>query len=155
MKRITIKTISALAMATMLCLPGLGISGTAYAQQCMDNGDGTVTDNVTLTMWQMATAGPMNWDQAMSYASGLSLGNHSNWRLPSMDELHGLYNSQCVNLVIMSDDWYWSSTTYGNDTYAEAWRAGIGDGSGGLGNAPMGSHDKSNTYYVRAIRSGQ
>jgi hypothetical protein len=65
------------ALAFMLCLAGLVMSGTAFADRCVDNGDGTITDNGTGLMWQEATAGKMNWDAAMSYASGLSLGGHS------------------------------------------------------------------------------
>ncbi len=63
------------ALAFMLCLAGLVLSGTAFAQQCVDNGDGTVTDNATGLMWQKATANLMTWDTAMSYASSLSLGD--------------------------------------------------------------------------------
>lgn len=33
--------------AFMLCLTMLVMSGTAFAQRCVDNGDGTVTDNNT------------------------------------------------------------------------------------------------------------
>ncbi|MFW5767788.1 MAG: hypothetical protein ACOCXO_05405, partial [Bacteroidota bacterium] len=52
-------------LALMICMGGLIISGTAFAERCVDNGDGTVTDNATGLMWQKAGAGPMNWDAAM------------------------------------------------------------------------------------------
>ena len=83
----------------MLCLTGLFLSGTAFADRCVDNGDGTVTDNGTGLMWQKATAGPMNWNDARSYASGLSLGGHSGWGLPNRDELSGLYHSPCKEMM--------------------------------------------------------
>ncbi len=52
-------------MAVLLCLTGLVVSGTAFAQQCVDNGDGTVTDNVAGLMWQKGTEGqPKNWKKA-------------------------------------------------------------------------------------------
>jgi hypothetical protein len=39
-------------MAVLLCLAGFVMPGTTFAQQCVDNGDGTVTDNGTGLMWQ-------------------------------------------------------------------------------------------------------
>lgn len=98
-------------VALMLCLTGLVMSGTAFADRCVDNGDGTITDNGAGLMWQKATDGRMNWNDAMSYASGLSLGGHSGWRLPNKDELVGLYNSECKNLMNVRSVRYWSSTT--------------------------------------------
>ena len=114
MKTVQQKWFVIVAMAFMLCLTGLVMSGTAFGaggQQCEDNGDGTVTDNGTGLMWQKTTAGKMNWYDAMSYASGLSLGGHSGWRLPSKDELKGLYNSECKKLMDVQSSYYWSSTT--------------------------------------------
>jgi hypothetical protein len=75
------------------------MSGTAFAERCVDNGDGTVADNSTGLMWQKATAGEMSWDAARRYASGLSLGGRSGWRLPSRYALQGLYNSPCKDVM--------------------------------------------------------
>jgi len=60
-------------LAFMLCLTGLVMSGTSYAQQCVDNGDGTVTDNDTGLMWQKDSAGPMDWDAAHGLGCGHEL----------------------------------------------------------------------------------
>ncbi|MFO7728636.1 MAG: DUF1566 domain-containing protein [Desulfonatronovibrio sp.] len=141
------KLLAVATMAVMLCLTGLVISGTAIAQQCVDNGDGTVTDNGTGLMWQKATAGPMNWDAAMSYASSLSLGGHSGWGLPSKDELLGLYHGpSCRDMMDVRKDYYWSSTTYA--LYTDyAWLVNYLGG--------VGSSDKSGSYYIRAVRAGQ
>ncbi|WP_368731492.1 DUF1566 domain-containing protein [Desulfonatronum sp. SC1] len=98
----------------------LFISSTSLAQQCLDNGDGTVTDKGAGLMWQKATAGPMNWDAAMSYASGLSLGGHSGWRLPNIDEILGLYHSPCKSMMEVVPSYYWSSTAH--DPYTNAAR---------------------------------
>ena len=113
----------------------------------MDNGDGTVTDNGTGLMWQKATAGPMNWDNAMSYASGLSLGGHSGWGLPNRDELIGLYHSPCKNMMNVERWFYWSSTTSAYYT-SLAWRVDLFLGG-------VASVFKSGSYYVRAVRSAQ
>ncbi len=104
------------ALAFMLCMTMLAMSGTAFAERCVDNGDETVTDNGTGLMWQKATVGPMKWDQAMGYASNLHLGGHSGWGLPSKDELVGLYNSPCKDVMDVRMEWYWSSTTHAHST---------------------------------------
>ena len=134
-------------MAVLLCLAGFVMPVTTFAQQCVDNGDGTVTDNSTGLMWQKATAGPMNWNTAMNYASSLSLGGHSGWRLPSRDELHGLYRSPCTNMMNVESSRYWSSTTSASYRTV-AWLIKFYNGH-------MDTCNKSSTYYVRAVRAGQ
>jgi hypothetical protein len=53
-----------------------------------DNGDGTITDNVTTLMWQKQDDGTTRtWDAAGTYCTGLSLGGHADWRLPNDIEL--------------------------------------------------------------------
>ena len=65
MKIVRQKWFVIVSMAFMFCLAGLGMSGTALADRCVDNGDGTVTDNNTGLMWQKATAG-MVWLRNMA-----------------------------------------------------------------------------------------
>jgi hypothetical protein len=105
-------TVSA-AMVFMLCMAGLIVTGTAFSaggQQCVDNEDGTITDKNTGLMWQKATAGPMNWNDAKGYAYCLSLAGHSDWRLPTKDELKRLYKSSCKGMMDVVSHNYWSST---------------------------------------------
>ena len=122
----------------------------------VDNGDGTVTDTQTGLMWQKATApGTYNWQAALAYAEGLTLGGHSDWRLPDRNELQTLvdysrYNPAIDPLLASNtvSSPYWSSTTYANDTN-NAWRVYFSSGYVHYyGN-------KSNSYYVRAVRAGQ
>ncbi len=141
------KLFTTAGLAFMLCLTGLVMSGTAFAQQCVDNGDGTVTDKGARLMWQKATAGPMNWDAAMSYASSLSLGGHSGWRLPSMDELENLYHSPCKSMMEVVSSYYWSSTTIAGNT-SRAWLVSFYSGY-------VNNIYKSYSYFVRAVRAGQ
>lgn len=52
-----------------------------------DNGNGTITDSVTGLMWQQQDDSVRRtWDDATTYCSGLALGDHSDWRLPTKDE---------------------------------------------------------------------
>jgi hypothetical protein len=65
-----------------------------------DNGDGTVTDNVTGLMWQQSpdTDGDgdidaddkRSYDQAVAMTSTLDLGGYTDWRLPTIKELYSL-----------------------------------------------------------------
>lgn len=65
-----------------------------------DNGDGTVTDNVTGLMWQMSADlnqdGEINvsdkysFHDALNYADTLTLGGFDDWRLPTVKELYSL-----------------------------------------------------------------
>ena len=53
-----------------------------------DNGDGTITDNVTgLTWTQSLSTFSMTWDQAASYCDTLTTGGYTDWRLPAVKEL--------------------------------------------------------------------
>jgi hypothetical protein len=63
-------------------------AGAPNLESYTDNGDGTVTDNVTRLVWQKDVPSS-TYDQAAAvlYCSGLSLATHGDWRLPSVIEL--------------------------------------------------------------------
>ncbi len=51
------------------------------------------TDPSTGLMWAARGNGKrMGWHKATRYCRNLRLAGHSDWRLPSIDELHGLVN---------------------------------------------------------------
>ena len=121
----------------------------------VDNGDGTVTDTQTGLMWQKATApGTYTWQQALAYAEGLTLGGHSDWRLPNRNELQALVDysrsAPSIDPVLASDTVtsdYWSSTTHVDNT-GSAWEVQF---LGGI----VRYYPKSSSNYVRAVRAGQ
>lgn len=55
-----------------------------------DNGDGTITDNVTGLMWEKSMGDKTTFDEAFAKADASTLGNHSDWRVPSIKELYSL-----------------------------------------------------------------
>ena len=56
-----------------------------------DNGDGTITDSATGLMWQQADNGETyDWESGLAYAESLSLGDHSDWRMPNAKELQSI-----------------------------------------------------------------
>jgi hypothetical protein len=81
-------------------------------------GEGTIADNNTLLLWQQQDDGvARTWDDAVNYCADLSLGGHTEWRLPSKRELlsivdYGRFNPAADPLfftnTIASN--YWSSS---------------------------------------------
>lgn len=134
-------------LATIFSLTGLVLSGAVMAEQCVDNGDGTVTDNGSGLMWQKETAGTMSWYNAVNYAVGLNLGGKTGWRLPARNELQRLYYSPCKSKMSKQPLYYWSSTTYDRVTDL-AWLVFFGDGD-------VHSALKFYSYNVRAVRAAQ
>ncbi|MBU2712436.1 Lcl C-terminal domain-containing protein [Zooshikella harenae] len=55
-----------------------------------DNGDGTITDNVTGLMWQKNMGEKIIFSDAFKYAKKLKLGGYSDWRVPTIKELYSL-----------------------------------------------------------------
>jgi hypothetical protein len=59
-----------------------------------DNGDGTVTDDVTSLMWQKAFLSDVSWGDAEAAAARATTGGHGDWRVPTIKELYSLINFQ-------------------------------------------------------------
>lgn len=55
-----------------------------------DNGDGTITDNVTGLMWQKDPGEKMTWEEAVENVQDFNLGGYDDWRLPTIKELYSL-----------------------------------------------------------------
>ena len=86
-------------------------AGAPNPESYTDNGDGTVTDNVTGLMWQQAEPAIGNietWDNAVAHCQSLTLAGHSDWRLPSRIEL--------VSIVDLGQ----SEPSYGSNSTAKA-----------------------------------
>ncbi|NDJ77066.1 MAG: DUF1566 domain-containing protein [Chloroflexi bacterium] len=58
------------------------------ANDFVDNGDGTITDNSTGLMWMQADSGTaLDWAGALDYCENLSFAGYDDWRLPDAKEL--------------------------------------------------------------------
>ena len=63
------------------------------ANRFVDNGDGTISDTKTGLMWVSKDNGvPINWPDAVEYCKNLRVGGYTDWRMPTIDELEGLYD---------------------------------------------------------------
>ena len=114
----------------VLCVRGDSAYG---ANRFADNGDETVSDLATGLVWQKAdSAKGMDWQAALAYCEGLSLGGKDDWRLPDAKSLQSLVdytrapvpsNTAAIDLLFgvtgikneagQSDyPYYWSGTTH-------------------------------------------
>jgi hypothetical protein len=123
-----------------------------------DNGNGTVTDNLTGLMWTANGTDEKTWPEALDWLKTLKMGGYADWRLPNVNELRSLvdYISSFPSLphenpfVYVQSDYYWSSTSYAYYT-TSAWSVYFGDGY-------VSYHFKDDANYgqhVRAVRAGK
>lgn len=57
--------------------------------------DGTVLDTKTNLMWAAVDNGKdITWKEAKLYCENYQAGGYTDWRLPTLDELEGLYDEQ-------------------------------------------------------------
>jgi hypothetical protein len=127
-------------------------AGAPNLESYTDNGDGTVTDNVTGLMWQQVVpATKYAWAKAVSYCPALTLAGHSDWRLPSIIELVSIVDLGQSNPSINSTyfpstswDWFWSaSPSVGSSSVA--WLVDFVHGY-------TLSDGVSSTEYIRCVR---
>ena len=122
-----------------------------------DNGNGTVTDNLTGLFWlkNANCFGTRQWSTALEDANGLANGScdltdgsvAGDWRLPSLNELESLVNAAGHPFTGVQTSSYWSSTTYASST-SGAWYVNLYDGY-------VYYNDKTNNNYVWPVRGGQ
>jgi len=124
-----------------------------------DDATNIVTDHITLLQWQdnnevEDATNKKNFTEASAYCANLTLGTHTNWRVPSIDELMYIGDRSKTNPAIddnvfefVVSDLYWSSSTRVSNTDS-AWvvRFDGGDDSSGA---------KTFELFVRCVRDGQ
>ena len=149
----------------------VAIFGTAYntpawtGVRFTDNGDGTVTDNLTALIWlkNANCFGTRLWATALTDANALASGScglsdgsiAGGWRLPNANELHSLIDLAQSNPALPAGhpftgvqvNLYWTSTTVDYHTSGVVVVA-LSDG------APVGA-EKGGIVYVWPVRGGQ
>jgi hypothetical protein len=129
-----------------------------------DNGNGTVTDNLTGLIWlkNANCFGQRTWTTALSDANSLENGScgltdgssAGDWRLPNVRELQSLVDygldDPCLPsghpFTVVQSNAYWSSTTYASST-TQAWGVGMHYGF-------LYANGKTGGYYVWPVRGG-
>ena len=123
-----------------------------------NNGNGTITDNVTGLMWEQTDGGEMTIENAFIYADNLVLGGFSDWRLPSPMESFSILNHQNNNPAMnttfftasVAEYWWTNAFQAGDNT--KVWCTNAG---GGIGNKPKSetiSAGGTFKFHVRAVR---
>ena len=114
-----------------------------------------VTDLNTGLMWQQSDDGiTRNWNTAVTYCDGLTLGAYTDCLLPSRQELISLVDYgrlyPSINPAFgcrWPNLYYWSSSLSALNS-DDAWTVGFGGGY-------ASQISKSNLFYVRCVRRGQ
>lgn len=130
-----------------------------------DNGDGTVTDNLTGLIWLKSANcwGGQAWANALTSANGLASGScgltdgseAGDWRLPNVRELQSLMDYGQVDPALPSGHpftgvwpaFYWSGTTFAGSALS-AWIVDLSDGY-------VGYDGKADANTVWPVRGGQ
>ncbi|MCD4782832.1 MAG: DUF1566 domain-containing protein [Candidatus Eremiobacteraeota bacterium] len=103
------------------------------ANNFVDNGNGTITDQATGLMWQTDDSeASYNWEEALNYAETLEHAGHTDWQLPNAKELQSIVdytrspdttNSAAIDPIFNSTSitneagetdypFYWTGTTH-------------------------------------------
>ena len=121
----------------------------------VDNADGTITDTRTGLVWSKATNSAKNvtHKKAEKLCADLDLAGHTDWRLPTIEELFALADRSKVRPAIDTNafpdtksDWYWSSTVHASDS-SYAWVVHFGYGFA------LDLHRDDGSAFVRAVRA--
>ena len=163
-------------------IPATGQTSGAYSVpswtgvRFIDNGDGTVTDNLTALTWLKNAnctetlggvakrAGHVKWMDALTWTNHLASGNcgladgstAGQWRLPNQNELRSLVDLTHSNPSVpaghpftnVQPTGYWTSSTYAT-VPTNACYITFGDGGVGVSDKTM------ITYYVWPVRGGE
>jgi Protein of unknown function (DUF1566) len=155
---------------TMLRLPDTGQTSNFTASQGEDadyniftpyflfNGNGSVTDTVTGLMWQQTDGGEMTIENALNYCDTLTLGGHSDWRLPNAHEAFSIlnhnYSNPALNLTVFAPtnaEYWWTSSRQANDN-TKIWVTNAGGGIGNHQKLETISAGGTKRFNVRAVR---
>ena len=130
-----------------------------------DNGDGTVTDNVTGLMWQQVPVNEgFSYDSAVAYCESLELSGYDDWRIPTTKELFSISNfsqgwpyldTTYFSLAgdsVSKDEQYWTERYVGWTVQGKSNAAfGVNHGTGHIKAYPAGVSGPMGNY-VRAVR---
>jgi hypothetical protein len=134
-----------------------------------DNGNGTVTDNVTGLMWEQKTDDggsrdkdtTLTWKDALAYCEDLVLGSYSDWKLPTPKELERIVDSSTSNPAVdttyfpnTNNGFYWTGTTCVGCHKHKAYAYDFSDGKLYFGLKKDVKGDGSyHQHYTRCVRT--
>ena len=141
----------------------LGVQSTSM--RFVDNGDGTISDQLTGLVWlkDIACLDLLDWDNSLTTVSGLSNGlcgltdrsTTGEWRLPNVLELFSLIDlgnhspalSSVHPFTGVASQFYWTSTTL-NNALGKGRTVDIGFGN-------IDQSDKAALHYIWPVRNSR
>lgn len=115
-------------------------------------------DSITGLMWSELDGSEMTYSSAVNYCNSYTLGNYTDWRLPTAHEAFSILNHQHTNPALdptvfqtSAAEYWWSSTLQVNDTN-KVWVTNAG---GGIGNHPKTetiSAGGTKKFFTRCVR---
>jgi hypothetical protein len=124
-----------------------------------DNGDGTVTDNITGLMWQKTDGGEMTFEKASTYCDELDLGGHTDWRLPACNELFSINSFDRLNPALNTSyftkttaEYWWTRSSRADDA-TSIWVVNAGGGIGAHPKTETISAGGTKKFQARAVRN--
>jgi hypothetical protein len=128
-------------------------------QSFTDNGDGTLTDQMTGLMWQKTDGGEMTFENAAAFCENLTLAGFSDWRLPTGIELYSINNLNYVNPALntafftQTQAEYWWTSEVRIDDPSRIWSVNAGGGIGPHAKTETLSAGGTRRFHVRAVRN--
>ena len=95
------------AITVCLTILAFAFKPSEAAERFSDNDNGSVVDNKTGLIWQKGDSHhhlgqPVSWYDALDYAdrmNGKKFAGYGDWRLPTLKELHGIWDPAKPNLT--------------------------------------------------------
>jgi hypothetical protein len=89
------RTLGIMLVITIITMMGATIGETAKDSRFIVQDNETVLDTKTNLMWAAKDNGSdVSWTDAKSYCNNYRGGGYSDWRMPTQDELAGLYDAK-------------------------------------------------------------
>ena len=143
--------------------PGEDSDYTLNAPSFTDNGNSTITDNVTGLIWQKTDNGESTWENAVTNAATINTGGYTDWRLPTPLEAMSILNhnnnpalnsTYFLNNASGTPGYWWTSDLFASST-TNVWCTNSG---GGLGPKPKSetlSAGGAFRYHARYVRGAK
>ncbi len=118
---------------------------------------GVAVDTKTGLMWSITDSHIsepdtcLTYDQGKTYVEKLNIGGYADWRLPTPDELAGIYNtSPAFPTMENANTWYWTSESH--KSYSDGWHIKVDALSRETSTWTVDPKDAMECGAVRAVR---
>jgi hypothetical protein len=163
------KTIIFVFFSFLLLQVYIPIPNAQSASRFVDNGDNTITDNITDLMWLKSTPSPIvspavTWNEALEKCKEFTAGGYNDWRLPTIEEWATIIDTKnqfpaliepnpFENVIVSGPYWSLSEYTYGPDYTCDAFGCPLKANVALLYLGYFGHQDKNKKAFIWPVRS--